>query len=256
MEAYISSIKYIKVNKFYGYFKVTLLDKEGNLIGYFGNEELSSPEAFRIETFGILTACNCFDLLRLGGEEIKPLEVWMKYDFRREKVLYIKNNNGITLDTDDLFYQTNKEIFHKFRKNKNEKKVKIKKIVSESGTYIMYLYGEHCRTCFVPGNLYYGFGYPLTFKKNEVNAEGYLRTVLQYFFYIKNILKFYRTDDLMTLNRKRPSIYRKVSILLDENDEIYAIGNEETNMYLVIKEGKYEIIHEEKEKIKSLIKTK
>lgn len=251
MEAYISSIKYIKVNKFYGYFKVTLLDKDGSLMGYFGKENLSDPISFRKETFGILSSCNCFDLLKLGGEEITPLEITIEIHPIRDIVTSITNQSGVTLKNVEGNYVLNKNILHKFLNYKNEEKAQIENIISRSGVFEMILKGSPFYRFYTTGSVYYGFGYPLI-SFGEINEEDVLLTSTWYHSYITSILKFYKTDDLLTLNRKQPSIYRKVSILIDENNEIYALGNEETNMYLTIQDGKYEMIKEDLENIKKL----
>lgn len=255
MEAYIKSIKYVKVSKFFGYFKVTLIDQNANYLGTFGNLNFGDPENFRKETFGILSACNCYDLLTLGGKSVIPLEVSVEND-EFEKVKSITNKSGITLyKTSPMMYEIKKDFLYNLKNHEKELKMNIDGIISKSGTFEIFLIGKSFGTFYTTGSIYYGFGYPF-YTPEELDKDGLLISMVQFQTFITSILKLYKTDDLLKLNRKEPEFYRKVSVLLDESGKVIALGNEETDMYIVETEEKYEIVKQKLENIKPLIKKK
>lgn len=65
IDAYISSIKFIRKDTDNCYWELILVDENNNYIGSFGESYITDSINFRRQTFGILSACNCFDLLRL-----------------------------------------------------------------------------------------------------------------------------------------------------------------------------------------------
>ena len=64
MKAFIKEIKLIKLYNNHSYFKVKLEDEYGNKIGTFG-KKISNAIDFRTELFVIMSACNCFNLLKI-----------------------------------------------------------------------------------------------------------------------------------------------------------------------------------------------
>lgn len=250
MTGYIKRIKYIKTNELYGYWEITLIDENGKLIGTLGNKNQNDPYNFRRETFGILASTNCYDLLRLGSPKPNPINITMIANEKDDKIIKIINKSGLTFEKLNTGLCITKRKIIENILNKNPKyPATIESITSRSLTFTLLLMGKHFGTFIEAGNIYYGFGYPLT--SNEVSTDYLLKSCLIYSSFIKSILKFYKTDDLMKLSNTENIVCPKVEIIKNENDEIIGIQNEQTNMAIIDTQEMYEIT-DDKEKIKKL----
>ena len=70
MKAKICSI-YLMHNVGGVYWKVTLIDEQGNLLGTFGDKVYCDDINFRKQTFYIMKILNSWDLLKIDGKEKK-----------------------------------------------------------------------------------------------------------------------------------------------------------------------------------------
>lgn len=242
MVGYISSIKYIKINKNEGYFSVTLEDAIGNKLGTFGNKNFSSPVEFRKETFGIMAAINCFDLTKIGFNIPDKLEVGLEFD-KFDRVQKIINKKGVTFFKNEKYlYESKINLKDLLFGKEIQEKWTIENIKSQSNTFSVFLMNEHGGGIgYVTNSVYYGFGFPLI-TCSEPNSADILSASLEYMTFIKSILKLYGTDDLMKLCKTTP-MRRKVDVIVLENGSIVGIGNSEKDIYLVSGENTYTIVN-------------
>lgn len=241
MEGYVKSIKYYKIDKFKGYFLVSLVDDKNNFIGTFGNKEYCSICEFRKETFGIMASVDCFDLIRLGSSNPNKLCVSLEVD-SSNRIVRIINQNFLAFGKDDNCLYNIKRSF--FNRNMDREVWSIESIKSQSDTFSIFLMNDGLGTFYVTGNVYYGFGYPL-FTPSELKSDGIIRASLQYLTFIRSILKFYGTNDLMGLSKNSDIQYKKVSLVRDDNGYIIGIGNKEKDIYLVNGVNTYHILNGE-----------
>lgn len=231
-KAIIKSIELCQIDENESFFQVTLADEEGNDIGVFGSPYLTSDIDFRKETFGILEAIGCFDLLKLGGNEEACIPITFKCD-RRDVIDEIHNSDNQTLHMGTSGEYVTEEM------KEDEREVFdgiINSIKSASDTFTMQIRNPHFTTNYVTGNIYYGFGYPLLSQTN--NEELIKKASKHYKSYIESILKFCGTDDLLRIGGE-PSKYPDILIQRDEVGNIIAIGSSDKEYHLCIAENGY-----------------
>ena len=246
MEGYIKSIKYRKLNKYEGYFLVTIINEKGVKIGTFGSKEFTSPVEFRKETFGIMAALDTFDLLKIGSRTPNKLKVYIKDD-NYERIYRITNQNGMTFtkDQNNLYIVKRNIIKNLFNKENQSNIETIESIKSISDTFTMLLTDGPCFRFYVTGDVYYGFGYPLL-ERSSIETKYVITSSLQYLTYMRSILKLYGTNDLMNLSLTDEVEYKKITYLTDESGRIIGIGNKNKNIYLISSQNTYELLNEEK----------
>lgn len=233
-EARIDSIALCQITKDESYFQLNLRDQENNQIGVFGSPYLTTPEDFRKETFGILSAINCQDLLKLGGNYNWEIPIKFKCDSR-------DNVNELINEKGERFHISNKGEYQTESLVDDEREVfsgKITQITSASDTFTIQIESENFTTHYVTGNLYYGFGYPLLSKTNNETVKS--MACSHYKSYLENILKFLGQDDLLRIGGE-PSVLPSILIQRDENGNIIAIGSSENEYHLRINDNHYKI---------------
>ena len=196
-----------------------------------------------------MSACDCYDLMRLATDE--PVY---------KKVVGYYKNSLIILESenDDWFaYNVNKTryICTKLAKDKlellktftnNTSSVTkdlgyIEKIESKSAIFSMLFTGEFASTFYnCAQQIYYGFGYPI-YLGDEDNMESTKRAAKIYTSFIVSLMKFYGVNDLLQLGgniQKLPI----VEINVNANREIDLMVNPNTGLGLSI--GKdFEIVN-------------
>ncbi len=243
MKAIIKSIQLKKMKNGNSYFKVSLYDEFNNYIGSFGSDAISDAVSFRTELFGIMGACNCYDLLNLSNNDKSEKEIiyysnntGVKF-LRNKKDYYLyqlSNGNYICekIDpaTEDLLNNTN-VIDHSYGK--------IESISSKSGVFMTRIDSESSSISYLTGQIYYGFEY--LWGKGEYNLDGIVTASNSYKTFVESILTFYETSDLLKLNGNQVEKYPIVDVVLDKNDNVIGIGCEKTNFMLYKTDDSYEI---------------
>ena len=240
MEAIIESIELVKINNKRSYFKVKLVDEQGNLIGYFGDSKLSDCINFRKQLFGILAACDCFDLLRLSSDESNFLPIYLEFD-SCDRI-----DSIINLDGDGLsFFEDGKYVVNKYNlKNidSSENRGKIISVTSESGVFIVTVTTEHYVTSYVTRSLYAGFRFPWDWYDSKVEPYYTNLSATMFKTFVESILQIYKTNDLLKLSRCDVIKYPKVLIGVDYKGRIVSIGNDKNDYYLTQNGNNYEIV--------------
>lgn len=246
MEAFIKRIELKRILTNY-YLKIELSDIEGNTY-IVGNPFFSNPIQFRKQLFGIMSACNCFDLMRLATDDPIPKNAIGYY---KNRLLILENSNQ-----EWLKYDKEKELYVCQKKDKNLMKVleqlieynltemdisvgEIRNIISESGVFLVSFWNNNRRACFTTGQIYYGFGHPINIG-DENNTKGSQESARMFTSFIVSIMKFWGINDLLHLggNIER---YPQVEIRINDKNEVEEIVNPETGKGLAINNG-YKII--------------
>lgn len=246
MEAIISKIELKKFLKKY-YFLIELKDFQGNV--YIVDKPFCNDEVqFRKIVFGIMAACNQFDLLKLGSDT--PIY--------KDVVGYYSNGLDIIENSEDKWFSYNnkegiyfcdnssRRVKNLFKQATDRKipnvsvdKGKIEAIISGSGVFQIFFNTSGIGTFMNTGQIYYGFGYPIYIGDTN-NSENVKVASLAFYTFIINIMKFYGVNDLLELSGKVDR-YPVVDITVDKK-KVTSITNLETGMGILIKNG-YEIIN-------------
>lgn len=247
MEAIIKSIKLKRILNRY-YFYIEIQDVEGNHYNI-DKPLLSDPVSFRKQVFGIMAACNQFDLLKLGSDTPIYKEVTGYYS-NGLQVLEDESGKCFIPDKKTTLYccedmnQSFKELFNiavaRKLPNVSIDKGRIESIRSASGVWNIFFNSDGLGTFMQTlGQIYYGFGYPINIGSTE-NKESIKRASLSYQSFILSIMEFYGVDDLLKLAGKVDN-YPVVEIAVDKN-RIVNITSLETGMGFSIGKN-YEIIN-------------
>ncbi len=214
----ISSIKLINKDD-ESYWTITIIDEKGYEIGIFGDHEKSDSINFRKQTFGILKVCECMDLLSISGNKI---EIPILVDSSITRVNAVSNENGeyLAIDRD-----ANMELGLGYDIKKCEKQ-KITALESSSGIISAKLMGNWSMQYFQAPMAYRGFkeiyDFPVSDEDEKKGADYFQCFVTQ-------ILNIGNINELI-LDKSRMPI---VSVNLDENGKINAIGNPNGDVWLV-----------------------
>lgn len=247
MEAYISKMEFIRTNKDNCYWRLTFVDDNNNYIGTYSKPNISDEINFRKQTFGILSACNCYDLLKLGSDNPIPLSIFFK-----EKpyggVESLINQSGRLLSFRKGNYETEKawNMFNKKKEQKNYEQGEIRSISSESGCFSTWIKHPYYSTFYVTDQVYYGFGFPITIGM-DATIDDIKRSSKLFTSFLESILKLYDTNDLLDLSRNKNK-FPKVNIDIDVLGNITSIYNQETDMTLIEQNSSYQIIKENRKK--------
>lgn len=105
---------------------------------------------------------------------------------------------------------------------------------------------------FTTGPVYYGFGFPLG--EYSIDQDYLQKSLKQFQAFIENILKFYKTTDLLKMNGSKNLEYPLIEVELNDNSDIIAIGNIENDLFLEEIENGYTMSKNIKRKILNLAK--
>lgn len=245
MEAIITKIKLKKLFKKY-YFAIELCDQSGNVY-CIDKPFLNDKIQFRKMVFGIMAACNQFDLLRLGSDSPIYKEVKGYYSNGLEIIensedrwlLYNKKTN--TYFCGDSNHQI-KELYANASKRNFDISInngRIESITSGSGVFQLFFNSDGVGTFYNTGQIYYGFGYPIGIGDPE-NEENVKIATDAFQSFILSIMEFYGVTDLLELSgnvNKYPLVDINVS-----RKKVTSITSLETGMGISIGE-KYEIVN-------------
>lgn len=265
MQAFIKSIKLKKTKNRQSYLSASLCDEQGHYIGTFGNSKISDPVNFRTFLFGIMGACDCFDLLKLSANSPKEKEIEYYYLPNDSKIIINENNLALAKHTNGGYFcsklDPRLERLCELKKVPREKG-HITHIKSASGVFLIGINSRCGFTNFVTNQIYYGFSY--LWGKNENRKQEDIRLASAWFqSFIESVLKLYNTNDILKLNG--PSIEKLPSLqaILDNNGSIIALTNTDKTFTLYLQENEYVVTNDpnldlseiiNKEKTKSLIK--
>lgn len=254
MEAVIKKIKLKNILNRY-YFSLEIQSVEGKVY-HVDKPLLSDPISFRKQVFGIMAACNQFDLLRLSSDNPIYKEVIGYYS---NGLQIIENNKNewfsYNIKTSSYFCdQSSQSVKELFSMAVNKKipdvsvnKGRIESISSGSGVLQIFFKSNGLGTFMNTGQVYYGFGYPIGIGSIE-DKEIINSASLSFQSFILSIMNFYGVDDLLKLSGNIDK-YPIVDITVYKN-KIKSITSFETGMGISIGKS-YEIINVfEPEKVK------
>lgn len=246
MEAVIKKIKLKNILNRY-YFSLEIQTVDGKVY-YVDKPLLSDPISFRKQVFGIMAACNQFDLLRLSSDNPIYKEVIGYYSnglqiIENNKNEWFSYNKKTSSYFCDQSSQSVKELFS-MAVNKKIPEVSIDKgriesISSGSGVLQIFFKSNGLGTFMNTGQVYYGFGYPIGIGSVD-DKESIKIASLSFQSFILSIMNFYGVDDLLELSGKIDK-YPIVDITVDKN-KIKSITSFETGMGISIGKS-YEIIN-------------
>lgn len=246
MEAVIKKIKLKNILNRY-YFSLEIQSVDGKVY-HVDKPLLSDPISFRKQVFGIMAACNQFDLLRLSSDNPIYKEVIGYYSnglqiIENNKNEWFSYNKKTSSYFCDQFSPSVKELFS-MAVNKKIPEVSIDKgriesISSGSGVLQIFFKSNGLGTFMNTGQVYYGFGYPIGIGSVD-DKESIKIASLSFQSFILSIMNFYGVDDLLELSGKIDK-YPVVDITVDKN-KIKSITSFETGMGISIGKS-YEIIN-------------
>jgi len=257
MQAVIKKLEFKKIMNRH-YIKIELIDENG-ITHFIDNPLLSDDINFRKQVFGILSACNCYDLMRLATNNPKPKRM-IGYYQEGLKILENENEEWLSLNRKTGLYSCQKpnkkthKVFEILAEqnmfNVAKEKGFIDRIVSESGIFNLQFTGKIYTTHFTTGQIYYGFGYPITIGL-DANPSNTALSAKMFTSFIESLLKLYGINDLLKFGGNIDNL-PIVEIELNNDNKITSITNPTTGMGLSIGK-KYEIINnfelkEQKEK--------
>lgn len=246
MEAVIKKIKLKNILNRY-YFSLEIQSVDGKVY-HVDKPLLSDPISFRKQVFGIMAACNQFDLLRLSSDNPIYKEVIGYYSnglqiIENNKNEWFSYNKKTSSYFCDQFSPSVKELFS-MAVNKKIPEVSIDKgriesISSGSGVLQIFFKSNGLGTFMNTGQVYYGFGYPIGIGSVD-DKESIKIASLSFKSFILSIMNFYGVDDLLELSGKIDK-YPIVDITVDKN-KIKSITSFETGMGISVGKS-YEIIN-------------
>ena len=210
------------------YWKITFIDEHGNFLGTFGNEIYCDDINFRKQTFYIMKILNNWDLLKLDNIE-KIFSVLVDNEFFR--INYIANSNGDYLKFD---YETGEVLGGSGLDVSQFVPKQISSLVSGSGVLMSSVTDKYSHAGVSGDNAYLGF-VPIYPNQNNKELEVYGEQCFKNFIY--GILNLCGIKELIQSNN-----YPEVSVKLDSDGNIIAIGDIEGKDYLYITENGYELI--------------
>lgn len=238
MEAIITKIKLKKMFKNY-YFALELHDELGNVYVVdkpFCNDEIQ----FRRMVFGIMAACNQFDLLKLGSnnpmyKEVKGyyyngleiiennLDKWFLYN-KKNGTYFCSESNKQIKELYDIAAKKNPfDVF--------VKQGRIESIISGSGVFQVFFNSNGVGTFMNTGQIYYGFGEPIGIGDPN-NGESVKIATSAFQSFILSIMEFYGVNDLLELSGNVDR-YPLVDIIVDGR-KVTSITSLETGMGISI----------------------
>lgn len=256
MKAIVKSIELKKIINRY-YLKIAMESQNREYV--LSNPLINDPINFRKQVFGILTACNCYDLMRLAREVPKSKEaIGYYFEDRGYKILENEKGQWFSLNQKTRIYscekadESTKKLIETAQKH-NISKVTvnegtIESIKSGSGVFSILFQNKHGLSSFLStGQVYWGFGNPINIGNNATESEK-LDSAKVFTSFIVSIMKFYQKSNLLELGGDIEK-YPEVEIELNHSNKVKLIKNAATGAGFRI--GKdYEIIDDKTEKSK------
>lgn len=250
MQAVIQKLELKKIINRH-YIKIELIDEFGAK-HTIDNPFLSDDINFRRIVFGLLTACGTHDLMRLATSNPETRKM-VGYYQNGLQILENENMEWFSLNRKTGLYTCKKpnkkthQILEELAK-RNDLDISteegiIEKITSESGTFVMEFSTKAYSTYFVTGQIYYGFGYPISIGRNADPTNTALSAKL-FTSFIESLMKFYGINDLLQFGGKTDNL-PIVEIALNKDNKINSITNPTTGIGIKIG-NEYEIINNSK----------
>lgn len=230
------------------YIKIELIDENG-VKRNINNPLLSDEINFRKQVFGIMSSCNCYDLMRLTTNNPNCRKM-IGYYQNGLQILENKKKEWLKFDKDNGIYICKKPsrklhkmfdilIEQKMFKGYKEEGI-IETIASQSGTFQLLFTCQTTSTWLITGQIYYGFGYPINIGTN-INPSDEKESAKMFTSFIISLMKLYGINDLLKFGGKIDNL-PVVEIELNNDNEITSITNPTTGMGLAIGTG-YEIVN-------------
>ena len=252
MEAKITELKLKRIFKKF-YIKIKTIDSNG-VVRYIDKPFINDDINFRKQIFGIMSACDIYDLIGLATDNPTFKKMVGCYVFDRLKILGNQNGEYLYYSKEKEEYillPSNTNIIDKLLKsnlsNINKEEGYIQNIISQSGTFTILFEKGSLASSFIAGQIYWGFGSPIFIgnEKDIINSKKAARTFTTF---IVNLMRLYGIDDLLDFGEVKDK-FPIVDIKLNDKGDIISITNAKTGMGLSI--GKeYNIIERQKEKRK------
>lgn len=248
MKAIIRKIELKKMlNKYY--LKVTMESQGKEYV--LSNPLLGDPINFRKQVFGILSACDCYDIMKLGRENPTPQPA-TGYYFENGGYKIFENkigqwflfNNKVGRYSCEKADEDIKKLIQKAQEYNistvTVNKGTIESITSRSGVFnILFQAESGIGSCFTTGQVYWGFGAPINIG-NQASESEKMESAKNFTSFIVNIMKFCRADDLLKLGGEVEK-YPEVEMALNHSNKVTSITNSTTGLGLGI-EKNYEIL--------------
>lgn len=252
MKAIVKSMELKKIVNRY-YLKVTMESQNKEYV--LANPLLSDPINFRKQVFGMLSACNCYDLMRLAREVPVPQEaIGYYFEGKGYKIFENKEGQWMSFNAKTGTYSCQKadEDTKQLIKMAEERKISnvevskgtIERIRSESGVFTMLFEREEGGSSFfTTGQIYFGFGSPINIGNKATQSEK-MESAKMFTSFIVSLMKFCNKEDLLKLGGEIER-YPEVDITLDHSNKINSIRNATTGLGFSIGKN-YEIIDSSK----------
>ena len=231
MQAIVKSIEVKKVLNRY-YLKIVMESQNKQFV--LDNPLINDPINFRRELFGILTACNCYDLMRLAREVPVPKEATGYYTERAGyEILENKSGNWLAFNRKTERYTCEKadENLKKFIQMAQDYHVSavdvnegtIESIQSRSSVFSIMFQGKIGVSFFTTKQIYWGFGHPINIG-NSNDKKGTLKSANMFTSFIVSLMKFFEKDNLLEIGGDIKK-YPEVEITLDHSNRVSVIKN-------------------------------
>lgn len=252
MEATIKSIQLKKMLNQY-YFRVTMESQNKKYI--LDNPLMSDPINFRRQVFGIMSSCNCFDIIKLARKN--PIQQKaIGYFVEGKGYIILENDEGQWLSYNKktgryLCQKADEDIkrliqmasMHNISRVEIDDGV-IESIRSSSGVFSILLNSTGKTSFFTTGQIYFGFGEPINIG-NSADESQKQEAAKAFTSFIVSVMKFYKKDDLLTLGGEVEQ-YKEVNITLNHRNQISSITNAATGSGFQIVGKSYEIVNSSK----------
>lgn len=248
MKATIKGMERKKILNRY-YFKITLesLGKEYVV----SNPLLSDPINFRKLVFGMLTACDCYDIMRLGREIPIPQKATGYYiEGRGYKIFENDKGQWFSFHKNTGKYSCEKADEHTKQLIKKAEEYNVSNVTKTNGTIesirsasgvfqILFQSEDGLSSFFTTGQVYWGFGAPINLGNNASESEK-VESAKVFTTFITSLMDFYGENDLLKLGGEVEK-YPEVEITLNHSNKVKAITNPTTGLGVGIGQN-YEIL--------------
>lgn len=237
MKAIVKKMELNKIMNRY-YLKITMESQKKEYI--VSNPLNSNPINFRKQVFGMLSACNCYDLMRLARKNPIPQEATGYYfEGRGYKILENKDGKWFSFNEKTGVYlcqnadEYTKNLIRMAQKHNisgiavNEGT--IESIMSRSGVFSILFQSKNDEVSFfTTGQVYWGFGSPINIGNNANESEK-IASAKMFTSFIVSLLEFCGKDDLLKLGGDIET-YPEVEITLNHSNKVNSIRNANTGL--------------------------
>lgn len=231
------------------YLKITMESQKKEYI--VSNPLMSNPINFRKQVFGILSACDCYDLMKLARKVSVPQKA-IGYYFEGGGYKILENR-----DEEWLLFNEKTETYSCQKADKHTKKLikmtqehnisnvtmdegSIESVVSRSGVFNIWFQSKNTgSSCMTTRQVYWGFGKPINIGNNASDKEK-LKSAEMFTSFIVSLMKFFNKDDLLKLGGDIEK-YPEVEITFNHSNKVNSIRNPITGLGFRIGKN-YEII--------------